>query len=106
MARKIKKNDYVIVLTGKDKGKKGILKCINVKCGTVIIEGINIITKHQKSIPTYNQVGGIIKKEAPIHISNIAFFDKENNKIEKIKFSYINGKKVRVCKSNSKILSN
>lgn len=103
MANKIKTNDYVIILAGKEKGKKGFVKKINYKKNTVIIENVNIVTKHQKPIPSHNQEGKIIKKEASIHISNIAIFNTKKNRIEKIKFSYIRGKKMRFFKSNSHI---
>ncbi|WMC19574.1 MAG: 50S ribosomal protein L24 [Enterobacteriaceae bacterium PC38] len=82
MINKIKKNDEVIVITGKNKGKIGkIYKIISKK--KVFIKGLNLFKKHQKPIPSINQIGGIFKKENYIHISNIAIFNKHINKINK-----------------------
>jgi large subunit ribosomal protein L24 len=85
MANKFKKGDQVRVITGEDKGK--ISKIIQVIDSKVIIEGVNIATIHKK--PTQNSAGAIIKKEKPIHISNISHV--ENNKPVKIKFVIDNG---------------
>ncbi|MCV2528257.1 MAG: 50S ribosomal protein L24 [Candidatus Lightella neohaematopini] len=105
MARKIRYGDKVIVITGKYKGKIGIVKKI-LKKNKAIVENINIITKHQKPIPNINQVGGLIKKESPIDISNLAIFNSETNKLDYIKFKFKNGKKFRVFKSNNSIINN
>ena len=94
----VKKDDNVIVLAGKDKSKKGkILKSIPKK-NRVIVEGINIVTKHQK--PTYgNEQGGIVKKEAPIHASNVLLYcDKCDKGVRtKMKIDEENKRKIRVC---------
>ncbi|CAL4325190.1 50S ribosomal protein L24 [Buchnera aphidicola (Eriosoma grossulariae)] len=103
MAAKIKKNDEVIVLKGRDKGKKGIIKFV-LKSKKVIINGINLVTKHQKPIPARNQSGGIIKKESYISISNIAIFNSLTGKPDRIGFRFENGNKVRFFKSNNKIV--
>ena len=98
---KLKKGDEVIVLAGKDKGKKGKISKINKYSNKAIVSGINKSKKHQK--PDNNQAGGIIEKEMPIHISNIAFFDSSSNKGIKIgyKFNQKN-KKIRFNKSTGK----
>ncbi len=97
---KLKKGDDVIVLTGKDKGKKGkILKLLSKKDKAIVSE-INKVKKNQK--PDNNQPGGIIDKEMPIHISNLSYFDTSSNKPVKIGFKLINDKKVRINKSNGK----
>ena len=94
----VKKDDFVIILAGKDKSKKGkILKSLPKK-NRVIVEGVNIITKHQK--PSYkNPEGGIIKKEAPIHVSNVLLFcDKCGKGVRtKMKMDTERNQKIRVC---------
>ncbi|WP_075434120.1 50S ribosomal protein L24 [Buchnera aphidicola] len=104
MSYKIHCNDLVIVVVGKDKGKTGIVKKIYRQINRVIVQGINLVKKHKKSIPEKKQVGGIILKELPIHISNIAHFNKTTNKADKIEFFWGSGKKVRRFKSNHALL--
>jgi len=100
MKMKLKKGDEVIVLAGKDKGKKGkIIKMIPQKNKAVVSE-INKVKKNQK--PDNNQAGGIIEKEMPIHISNLSFFDNSTNKPAKIGFKLDNNKKIRVNKITGK----
>lgn len=99
-------NDEVVIINGKDKGKKGIIKNISKKNNKVIVENINLVFKHQKSIPNNNIIGGIFKKESWIHISNISHFCFVSDKIKlsKIGFKYINKKKIRYLKYNNYIL--
>ena len=105
MAAKIRQNDEVIVLTGKDKGKKGkVTKVLNT--GKVIVEGINLVKKHEKPVPALNQQGGIVEKEAAIDASNIAIFNSTTGKADRIGFRFEDGKKVRFFKSNNEIVSN
>ena len=97
---KIKKGDEVIVLTGKDKGKTGkIVKIIPNKMKAIVSE-INKVKKNQK--PDNNQPGGIIEKDMPIHISNLSFYDSQQNKGVKIGYKLIKDKKVRINKSTGK----
>ena len=97
---KLKKGDEVIVLAGKDKGKTGkIVKMIPSKMKAVVSE-INKVKKNQK--PDNNQPGGIIDKEMPIHISNLAFYDPEIKKGIRIGYKLNNKKKVRINKSSGK----
>ena len=97
---KLKKGDEVIVLTGKDKGKTGkIVKMLPKKLKAIVSE-INRVKKNQK--PDNNQPGGIIDKEMPIHISNLSFYDRDQNKGIKVGFKIINNKKVRINKSSGK----
>jgi len=104
MATKIHRNDEVIVISGKDKGKKGkVTKVFNAK--KVIVEGINYVTKHQKPIPSLEKKGGILKKESFINISNVAIFNKLIGKADRVGFRFEKGKKVRFFKSNKKIIS-
>ncbi|XBC37600.1 MAG: 50S ribosomal protein L24 [Buchnera aphidicola (Meitanaphis elongallis)] len=100
MAAKIRKDDKVILITGKEKGKIGVVKKV-LSNGKVIVEGINVVKKHQKSIPDQNIVGGIITKEAGIDISNIAILNPITDKSDRIGFRIENNKKVRFFKSNN-----
>lgn len=96
---RIKKGDTVEVIAGKDKGKKGkVLSCLP-KLDRVIVEGVNIVTKHQKPRGPQNP-GGITKSEAPIHVSNVMYYDTKTNKRSRIGYTFENGKKVRVIKSS------
>ena len=101
---KIKKDDIVIILSGKDKGKQGIVLKVERQKDTfkLLIEGINIKKKHIKGNPQKQKAGGIIKKESFIDISNAAIFNKETLKGDKIGYKTLNNKKVRVFKSNQK----
>ncbi|QCI21220.1 50S ribosomal protein L24 [Buchnera aphidicola (Hyperomyzus lactucae)] len=103
MASKLRRNDQIIILTGKDKGKKGTIKNI-LSSNKAIINGLNLVKKHQKPVPSQNRSGGIIEKEAPIHISNIAILNPESNKSDRVGFRFEEGKKVRFFKSNKKTI--
>ncbi|ALD15437.1 50S ribosomal protein L24 [Buchnera aphidicola (Aphis glycines)] len=103
MALKFRKNDQVIILTGKDKGKKSFIKNI-FPPNKVIVQGLNLVKKHQKPVPAQNKNGGIIEREAPIHISNIAIFNPESKKSDRVGFRFEEGKKVRFFKSNGNII--
>lgn len=101
---KIKRDDDVIVIAGKDKGKRG--KVLKVQAdGRLVISGINMIKKHQKPNPQMNIAGGIIEKEAPIEASNVAIFNAGTNKADRVGFKVLEGgKKIRVFKSNGAAL--
>lgn len=102
--RKIKKDDNVVVIAGKDKGVKGkVLKVLaNSK---VIIEGVNIVKKHKKPNPNKGIQGGINEQEAPIHCSNVALINPATNQIEKVGFKYLeDGRKVRYFKSSNEVI--
>lgn len=105
MANKIRCNDKVIILAGKDKGKIGIVKIL-LSSNRIIVEGVNVVKKHQKSVPAQNKPGGIISKELGIHISNVAIFNSITEKADRIGFRFEKGKKVRFFKSNKKTLHN
>jgi len=104
MASKIRRDDEVIVIAGKDKGKTG--KVLQVITGTerLIVEGINIIKKHQRPVPQLQQQGGIVEKEASINVSNVAILNPETGKADRVGFKFEDGKKVRVFKSNGKTI--
>ncbi len=99
--RKIKCNDEVIVTTGKDKGKRGTVSRL-VGDDKVVVAGVNLVKRHTKPNPNAGQPGGIIEKEAAISISNIAIFNPESSKADRVGFKVENGKKTRVFKSTNK----
>ena len=101
MSMKIKKDDLVKVIAGKDKGKEGKVIAVNQKKGTVLVEGVNMITKHTKP-SAQNQAGGIINQEAPIDASNLMYVYK--GKETRIGFAENYGKKVSVAKSTGDII--
>ena len=102
MAAKIRRDDEVVVIAGKDKGRRG--KVLQVRPNNrVLVSGVNLIKKHTKPNPTLGKQGGIVEKEAPVHISNIAIFNPESNKAERVGFLLNeDGTKVRVFKSTGK----
>jgi large subunit ribosomal protein L24 len=102
MAARIRKGDNVIVLVGKDKGKRGEIKEVLTKSGKVIVEGINILISHQKQ--SKDNAGGRISKSAPINTSNVALIDPKSDKATKIKFELRDGKKVRVSKKSGELI--
>lgn len=104
MASKIKKGDEVVVLTGKDKDKRGTVIRI-VADDRVIVENINMAKKHTKPNPNRGEPGGILDKEMPLHISNIALFNPTTGKADRVGFKTLeDGNKVRVFKSNGEVV--
>ncbi|HTP94846.1 MAG TPA: 50S ribosomal protein L24 [Burkholderiales bacterium] len=98
--QRIKKGDEVVVISGRDKGKRGtVLRRIDAE--HVVVEGVNKAKKHQRPNPMKNQTGGIVDKDMPIHVSNIALFNPATQKADRIRFKALDdGRKVRVFKSN------
>lgn len=101
--RKLKKDDQVIVITGKDKGKRGTIKRV-LDDKRVIVAGVNIVKKHTKANPQLGIAGGIVEREAAIDISNVAIFNTQTNKADRVGFVEKDGKKVRVFKSNGEVI--
>lgn len=100
---KIRKGDEVAVLTGKDKGKRGTV--LRVDIDVVVVEGINRVKKHVRPNPMKGQVGGIVEKEMPIQISNVAVFNAATQKADRVGFKVLeDGRKVRVFKSNGEVV--
>lgn len=99
--QKIRRNDEIIVIAGKDKGKRGKVQKV-LADGRVLVAGVNIVKRHQKPNPMLGQQGGIVEKEAPIHASNVAIFNGETNKADRVGFKVENGEKIRVFKSTGK----
>jgi large subunit ribosomal protein L24 len=98
--RKIRKGDNVVVIAGKDKGKRGDVARY-VDDSHVIVNGVNTVRRHTKPNPMKNQPGGIVSKEAPIHISNVAIWNPVTQKADRIGFRMMqDGRKLRFFKSN------
>ncbi|NHH99501.1 MULTISPECIES: 50S ribosomal protein L24 [Oceanimonas] len=104
MAAKIRRDDEVIILTGKDKGKRGTVTQVLTEEGKVLVSGINMVKKHQKPVPQLGQAGGIIDQEAPIDVSNVALFNSASGKADRVGFRIEDGKKVRFFKSTGELV--
>lgn len=102
--QKIKKGDDVMVLVGRDKGKRGtVLRRVDED--HVVVEGVNKVKKHQRPNPAKNQPGGIVEKEMPLHISNVAVFNPQTQKADRIGIKSLeDGRKVRIFKSNGEMV--
>jgi large subunit ribosomal protein L24 len=102
--RKIKKGDQVIVLSGKDKGKQGaVLRVIDDV--RVVVENINMVKKHTKANPAQGEAGGILDKEMPMDISNVAIFNPITGKGDRVGFKTLeDGRKVRIFRSNGEVV--
>ena len=101
---KIKKGDHVIVVTGRDKGKHGEVVEMRPNEGRAIVRGVNVVRRHQRQ--TASQEGGIVSKEAPIQISNLALEDPKDGKPTRIGFMFLeDGTKVRFAKRSGEIIS-
>lgn len=102
---KIRKGDEVIVITGKDKGKRGVV-LTRVDEQRVVVEGVNRAKKHVKPNPIKGVAGGIVEKDMPIHISNVALFNPATKKADRVGFKSLeDGRKVRVFKSNGELVN-
>lgn len=103
--RKLKKGDEIIVIAGKDKGKRGTLTQMIAEKDRVIAEGLNTVKKHQKPNPNQGVPGGIIEKEMPLHISNVAIFNPATGKADRVGIKILDdGRKVRIFKSNNEVI--
>jgi large subunit ribosomal protein L24 len=103
MAAKIKKGDRVVVLAGRDKGRSGEVVRVQPKEEHAIVRGVNTVKRHQKQ--TAKQEAGIIAKEAPIHLSNLALADPKNGKPTRVGFKILDdGRKVRYAKSSGELI--
>ncbi len=102
MAAKIKKGDKVIVLAGRDRGAEGEVIQVMPKADRVVVRGVNLIKKHQKQ--TQTEQGGIISREAPLHVSNVALKDPSTGKATRVGFKVEDGKKVRVAKASGEVI--
>lgn len=102
--QKIKKGDNVIVLSGRDRGKRGTV-VRRVGDEHVVVEGVNKVKKHQRPNPMKNQTGGIVEKEMPMHVSNVALFNPQTQKADRVGVKTLDdGRRVRVFKSNGEMV--
>ena len=100
---KIKTNDEVIVITGKDKGKRGLVKQ-RVGLDHLVVDGINLAKKAMKPNPMTGATGGIVDKLMPIHISNVALFNAATGKADRVGVKLVDGKRIRVFKSSGEVV--
>jgi large subunit ribosomal protein L24 len=102
--QKIRKGDNVVITTGKDKGKRGAVLRI-VDDNHVVVEGANRVRKHQKPNPMKGTTGGIVDKEMPIHVSNVAIFNPTTQKADRVGVKQLDdGRRVRIFRSNGEML--
>ena len=102
--QRIRKGDRVIVTTGRDKGRQGTVIRV-LEDDRVLIENVNMVKKHQKPNPQQNAPGGIVQKEAAVHVSNVMLFNPATKKGDRVGFKTLdNGRKVRVFKSNGEVV--
>jgi large subunit ribosomal protein L24 len=99
----VKKGDKVMVISGKDKGKQGVVLASYPKKDRVLVEGINVVKKHSKPSQA-NPQGGILSQEAPIHVSNVMPLDPKSGEPTRVGFKVVDGKKVRVAKKSGETL--
>jgi large subunit ribosomal protein L24 len=100
---KIRKGDEVIILTGRDKKRRGTV-LQRVDANYVLVEGINVVKKHVKANPMAGSQGGIIDKTMPIHISNVALFNPETGKADRVGIQEVDGTKVRIFRSSGAVV--
>jgi large subunit ribosomal protein L24 len=102
--RKIKKGDDIIVITGKDKGKRGaVLRILDDE--HVLVEGVNVVKKHQRPNPMKGATGGIVDKEMPLHISNVAIYNPVSKKADRVGVKIMeDGRSVRIYRSNGEMI--
>lgn len=105
--KKIKVGDNVIVTAGGSKGRSGKVLRVSHKNNRVVVEGVNIVKKHVRPNPNKNEQGGIIEREASIHVSNVSLVNPATGKADRVGFRILNdGKKVRYFKSNNEVIEN
>ena len=100
---KLRKGDDVVLLSGRDKGKRGTVLQI-IENSRILVDNVNVIKKHVKPNPNRGETGGIIEREAPIQISNVALFNPNTNKADRVGYKLLeDGRKVRVFKSDGEV---
>ena len=102
--RKIKRDDEVIVIAGKDKGKRGKVRKV-LDDSKVLVSGINMVKKHTKPNPQAGVAGGIVEQEAPIQVSNVAIFNASSSKADRVGFKVDGDSKVRIFKSSGEVIN-
>jgi large subunit ribosomal protein L24 len=102
--KKLHKGDQVVVLSGKDKGRKGAITRM-LPDGKVLVEGVNVVKKHQRPNPQRQQAAGIVEKEMPLHASKVAIWNSGSSKADRVGVkSLADGRRVRFLKSNNEVL--
>lgn len=101
---RLKKGDDVIVIAGKDKGRKGVVKSFAKGGSLVLVEGINVVKEHIKPNPNRGVEGGIVEKELPVDASNVAIFNPTTEKADRVGYKFVDEKKVRYFKSNGELV--
>jgi large subunit ribosomal protein L24 len=103
--KRIKKGDDVIVISGKDKGRRGTVLRVNDAADRVLIEGVNVVRKHQKPNPNAGVQGGIVEQERAVHVSNVQLYNPVTSKGDRIGIKTLeDGRKVRFFKSNNEVV--
>lgn len=103
--RKIKKGDEVIIVTGRDKGRRGTVLRVLPEEDRLLVENVNVVKRHTKGDPNKGMAGGILEKEMPIHLSNVMMFNPASNKGDRVGIRTLeDGRKVRYFKSNNEVL--
>lgn len=102
---KIRKGDEVVVIAGKDKGKRGVVLSVDSAADKVFVENVNMIKRHTKGNPMQGTPGGIVEKEAAIDVSNVAIWNSVSNKADRVGYRFLeDGQKVRYFKSNNEVV--
>lgn len=101
--RKVRKEDEVIVIAGRDKGKRGAITEI-LSDDRVVVSGVNLVKKHQRGNPQTGERGGIVDREAPIHVSNVSIYNDSTNAADRVGIRIADGEKVRVFKSDGRLV--
>ncbi|MGM0564340.1 MAG: 50S ribosomal protein L24 [Pseudomonadota bacterium] len=103
--RKIQTDDQVIVIAGKDKGRKGKVLSVNTALDKVTVENVNMVKKHVRPNPQVGEPGGIIEKEMPLDVSNVAIYNAKEDKADRVGIRVEDGKKVRYYKSSGDVVA-
>jgi large subunit ribosomal protein L24 len=104
MALRIRTDDEVLVISGKDRGKTGKVIRVEADRDRVYVSGINIRTKHVKPVPGSSEPGGIVKEEAPVHVSNVSLVDPKDGKATRVRTEVRDGKKVRIAVRSGEVI--
>jgi large subunit ribosomal protein L24 len=99
---KVRKGDNVVVLTGRDKGKSGSILRVMPEENRVVVQGVNMVKRHTR--PTAQQQGGIVEKEAPIHVSNVALVDPKDNKPTRVGYKFLDGRRLRFARRSGEMI--
>ena len=103
--RKLRKGDEVVVLAGKDKGKRGVVLKVIQDLEKIVVENINMVKRHTKGNPAQGTPGGIVEKEMPLHISNVSIWNPMSDKADRVGIKLLeDGQKVRFFKSNDEVV--